>query len=68
MHNCACTHTPEDHHLAEVRRGGQQQVHGYSIECWGELAYVINDGKADGFHVAHCDCMTYEPVFAETPA
>ena len=50
--NCLCSHSVTDHHLDRM-----------AVECWGGLAYVIDDGKTDGFHVAHCDCVVYEPAF-----
>jgi hypothetical protein len=53
MPNCLCSHPPAEHHLERM-----------TVECWGELAYVINDDKTDGFHVEHCDCRAYEPVTA----
>lgn len=51
MRVCLCGHDVADHHLDRM-----------SVECWGELAYAINDVKTDGFHIQHCVCTVYEPT------
>lgn len=54
--DCACTHSAADHHLD-----------GMAVECWGELAYVVADGRYEAtstYLIAHCDCTVYEPTMA----
>lgn len=53
MRTCLCGHDAADHHLDRM-----------AVECWGELAYAINDAKTDGFHVEHCVCTVYDPAFS----
>lgn len=60
--DCHCGHPVGDHHLEHLE-----------VECWGELAYVVDDGpvraqfdcgEPDRFFVLHCDCECYQPVLS----